>query len=193
MRGCAAERSGAAEVGEVETGFARTLGFGAVAAAVLPVVVLALGPILGASTALGVSLVLATTGYLVVLTPGPRSKLAVGFGALATGGVAFAASSSVRELLLVLTLGVSLVRSGLLYRRRPLRAVLIEGVVVLGSLAAARFLATPGPLGAAIALWGWFVVQSFYFLLGGLTQRKLQPEGDAFEAARQRLEELLAP
>ncbi len=178
---------------EAEAGFARTLVFGAAAAAGLPIAVLGLGALLGTHAALGLTLVLATAGYLVVLTPGARSKLALGFGAGVMGLVAWSATDSVRELLLVLTLGVSLVRSGVLYRRRPLRAVVIEGIVLLGSLATARFLATPGLLGTAIALWGWFVVQSFYFLLGGLTLRRPQPEGDPFEAARQRLEELLAP
>jgi hypothetical protein len=178
---------------EVEAGFARTLMFGAAAAAGLPIAVLGLAPVLGADAALGLTLVLATAGYLVVLTPGPRGKLALGFGTGVVGLIAWSATGSVRELLLVLTLGVSLVRSGVLYRRRPLRAVVIEAIVGVGSLATVRFLAAPGLLGSAIALWGWFVVQSFYFLLGGLARRRPQPEGDAFETARQRLEELLTP
>ena len=178
---------------EAEGGFARTLTFGAVAAAGLPIAVLFLAPVLGTHAALRLTLVLATAGYLVVLTPGARSKVALGFGSVAVGLIAWSTTASARELLLVLTLGVSLVRSGVLYRRQPLRAVVIEAIVGVGSLATAGFLATPGLLGSAIALWGWFVVQSFYFLLGGLVVRRSQPEGDPFEAARQRLEELLAP
>lgn len=183
-----------AERPEIEGGFARTLGYGAAAAAGLPVAILALQPILGVQRGLGLALVMATAGYLVALTPGPRSKLAMGVAALLAGGVAWGVvAGSSRELFLALTLGVSAVRSGVLYRRRPLRAVVIEGIVAIGSLATARWLATPGLLGEALALWGWFVVQSFYFLLGGLTLRRPRPEGDAFETARQRLEELLAP
>jgi hypothetical protein len=174
------------------SGFVRTLVFGAVAAASLPVSILLTLPVLGFHGALALHGVLSSVGYAVLLSSGSRQRLAVGVVGLA-GGLAVAAfSRSPGELLVLLSLGLALVRSGWLLEQRSWRALAVEGVVLVGSLASARFVAAPGLLGSALALWSWFVVQSFYFLVGGLRVRRPSPEGDAFDAARRELLDLLA-
>ena len=172
--------------------FGGTLVFGALAAAILPVTVLAASPFLGVSRALMLHAILATVGYAMVLTSGARRRLAVGAVSLAGGLVLAGLSRSPGELLVLLSLGLGLLRSGWLFRRRTLRAVAIESLVLVGSVAVARFLAAPGLLGSALAVWGWFVVQSFYFLIGGIeTRRPKLREGDPFDEAQRELEELL--
>ncbi len=176
---------------ERSKGFGRTLAFGALAAATLPVFVLAMAPLLGSGRALVLHAILITAGYGMVLASRARQRLAVGAVACLGGLVLAGASSSSGELLVGLSLGVGLIRSGWLLERRTLRAVVVEGLVLIGSVTTAHFLASPGLLGGAVALWGWFVVQSFYFLVGGLRVRSPRRAGDPFDAARRELQELL--
>jgi hypothetical protein len=56
----------------------------------------------------------------------------------------------------------------------------------------ARFLASPGLLGIALALWGFFLVQSVFFAIGGTHERR--PEAgalDPFDRAKRRMLEVL--
>ncbi len=178
---------------EASRGFARTLAFGALAAATLPLSVLALGPWLGAAGARTAHVVLATAGYLAVLAPpGARRRLAVALAAAAAGVFWWGLAGSLASLFAGLSGIVAVFRSGWLFRRGTARAMVVEGGVLLLALATWHGLAGPGLPGQALALWGWFVAQSFYFLPGGLARRRRRPDGDAFERARQRLEELLA-
>ena len=86
---------------------------------------------------------------------------------------------------------VAAVRSGILYRGPQPRLLLLEAVLLLGGLATAKLLASPGVLGIALAVWGYFVVQSLYFLLARPRARAGTAAGDPFESARERLEGLL--
>ena len=167
------------------SGFTRTLGYGAFASAVLPLAVLALSPVIGAAAALGLYGVFAVAGYLAVLvTGGARRRVGLACGSLAVGLAAWAVSESVSQLLVLLTVAVGLARSGLVLRHQSsLRGAVIEVVVFVGALLAARFLATPGLVGSAIALWGWFVVQSFAFLLGSIGRRRPRVGGDQISSS----------
>jgi hypothetical protein len=173
-------------------GFGRTLGYGAIAALGLPVFVLATGRSLETQPAITLYAVAATAGYLAVLARGARTRVAVAVAAFALGLVVRAIFVGMAPLFLVLSLGVALVRSGLLFERRSLRGAGIEAVVLVVALVSAHLLSSPGLLAAALAVWGWFVAQSFYFLLGGFARRRTRAQADPFETARSRLEELLA-
>jgi hypothetical protein len=62
-----------------------------------------------------------------------------------------------------------------------------ETCLLAGGLGLARFLAGPDTLQVAFAIWGFFLVQSFFFLLGGVAERAERPSGlDPFEVARAR-------
>lgn len=185
--------AGSGVCSEAARGFARTLAFGALAAATLPLSVLALGPWLGGAGARAAHGVLATAAYLAVLAPpGARRRLAVALAAAAAGVLWWGLAGSFAGFLAGLSAIVAVFRSGWLFRRGVARAMVVEGSVLLLALATWYGLAGPGLPGQALALWGWFVAQSFYFLPGGLARRRRRPDGDAFERARQRLEELLA-
>jgi hypothetical protein len=173
--------------------FTKTLCFGAVAAASVPLTVLALAGWIGPHHALALHAVAVTAGYLAFLSNGLRRRLAVFAGAALAGGIAWAMAGSTTSLVVLLGLLVAVVRSAILFRGRPARAVAIELAVLAGSLVTAEFLFTPGILGSALAAWGWFVAQSFYFLLGGITPRRREKRGDPFDHARQCLERLLEP
>ncbi|RIL01431.1 MAG: hypothetical protein DCC71_17730, partial [Proteobacteria bacterium] len=61
-----------------------------------------------------------------------------------------------------------------------------------GGLALARFVAAPGALGIALALWSFYGVQSAFFLAGGVRERAADGAGaDRFERARRRALALL--
>ena len=82
---------------------------------------------------------------------------------------------------------LALSRSGFLYRSQPARALLLEGALSGGGLAFAYAMAGPGLLATALAIWGFFLAQSLFFLAGGVKQRDAEPAGtDPFEKARQR-------
>jgi hypothetical protein len=68
----------------------------------------------------------------------------------------------------------------------------VEATLLGGGLVLARWLATPGPLGVVLALWGFFAVQAGFFLVGGVGERPREAGGvDRFEAARRRALALL--
>jgi hypothetical protein len=79
-------------------------------------------------------------------------------------------------------------RSGILYRSRPLRALVLESLLAAGGLVFAGQLA-----GASLALaaWGYFLVQSLFFLVGGIEARPDPGPADPFERARAELLALL--
>jgi hypothetical protein len=68
----------------------------------------------------------------------------------------------------------------------------METCLLAGGLGLSRFLAGPNPLQIALAIWGFFLVQSFFFLVGGVAERAEVAAGlDPFELARARALALL--
>lgn len=174
--------------------FSRTLGVGAVAALSLPLTVLGLGHSLGAETALALHAVAVTAAYLACLAPGAGNRVAVfAIVSLLGAGVWMVAGPPHTGSVLI-GLAVAAVRSGWLFPRNTLRALALEaGVLVAASATAACLLPLfPSPLvGAAVATWGWFVAQSFFFLVGDPLPAARPSRGDAFERAAGELEKLL--
>jgi hypothetical protein len=173
-------------------GFVRTLLFGGVAALAVPAVWLGAAPWLGGFAALGLYLVGLTGAYLAWIA-----------GSLRRGLVAGALGSAAAMVLLVLAapylillaagcaVVVAALRSGFLFRGPQPRLWVLEAVLLVAALAVAGALAAPGWLGVALAIWGWFLVQSVWFLLARPAPRRPGPAGDPFERARERLERLL--
>jgi hypothetical protein len=172
--------------------FGRSLLFAAVAGAGACLVpILAPHP----SAALGL-LRLYLVGCAVLYVAGLAPRLGA---ALRAGAVAAALAA----LLLLLPLGipgtalgaagiVAVLRSGLLYRARPLRSALCEAALLAGGLGLAALL-VDGRLGITLALgiWGYFLVQSVFFLIGGVTPRRAEGPQDPFDRARAELLALL--
>jgi len=176
-------------------GFARTLAFAAAAAAGWPAFLLVADPLLGTRIALSLYLVGAAVLYVAGLAPRRAQGACAGAAAaaLGVGFLVFAPSAPFAALGAALGLGIG--RSGLLYRARPARALAGEVALLGGGLLIARFLGGGrGPLDVALAIWGFGLVQSLFFLFGGVSPRGDEAGSiDPFEVARRRLEELLRP
>ncbi len=141
-------------------------------------------PILGAATAWSTCCVAIAVGYLITIAPNPARGIRIGLlaGAFGLGIVFFSPGLSVTALGCAVLLGV--MRSGFVFRAEPARALLIEGGLLAAGLALANVLAGAGVLSLAMAIWGFFLVQSLYFLLGGVGRRAEGEEGiDPFERA----------
>ena len=91
-----------------------------------------------------------------------------------------------------LAVALAVARSAFLYRAAPARAVVLETALAGGGLLFARLLAARSPLGMALAIWGFFLVQSFFFLLAGVRLREIATgHPDPFEAAHARAMEVI--
>lgn len=144
---------------------------------------LATGAVVGRKQAEAVYLLVLAALYLVWIAPGWPRKLRTGVLASAAA-VAFAfvpAPASISAAILV-----AVGRSGLLYRARPARAVVTEALLVGGGLAFAGWLGGPSLLDAASAVWGFYLLQSVFFLLGGVAESREEAHADPFEDALRR-------
>lgn len=172
--------------------FPRAIAFAALAAGgVLPWLVLA-RPILGAETALHAYLVGAAAAYLAGLAR-ERGRAAVVFVVAAAVGIAAGlATRTATELALALGVLVAVGRSAFLYRSSPARAAAIETLLIGGGLVFARLLCGRSAAPLVLALWTFFLVQSLYFLMGGIRRRaRSGRERDAFQDAYGRAVALL--
>lgn len=167
--------------------FLRSLAFGLVAALGVIPWAMALGPFFGHSWAIASYSLMAASLYAAIISPGwPRGVAlgaAAGFVALAIAVLAGRPSEAILGAALI----VAVARSGFLYRAKPARAVVVEAALVFGGLLAARALAGPTLLSAGLAVWVFFLVQSLFFLAGGVRERPPdEPRVDPFERARKR-------
>jgi hypothetical protein len=146
----------------------------------------------GADVVFALHLVACAVAYAALLGETPRRALRNGLGALVGAALVVLVASSVEGLAVGLACVTAFVRSGLEYSLRSGRGLVIEIALVLGGLAFASWLASPGWLGAAAALWGFALVQSLYFLVPGRTRaRGATGPGDPFDRARQQILALL--
>ena len=166
--------------------FLRSLGF----AAAIAGLVLVTAPLPQGLRGLAIASVAA---HVAVVAPTRRracagAGLAAGLGAalwvLPLGLAATAASGAVI---------LALCRSGVLFQARPWRAAVLEGLLLSTGLALGAILAGPHNPSRALAFWGFWLVQSGYFLAGGITPRPddRAAAGDPFEHAQARILALL--
>ncbi len=162
-----------------------SLVFGAVAALGSIPWTIATGPFFGRAWTLAGYCLAAVVLYVVAIAPSWSRGIAIGtFAALAGGAVAVLATSPA-EAILGAALILSVARSGFLYRAAPVRALLLEAALTIGGLLFACALAGPTLLGSAFAVWAFFLVQSLFFLAGGVAERAPEePAVDPFERAR---------
>jgi hypothetical protein len=164
--------------------FSGSLLFGAVAALGSVAFMVAMRSLLGASLALSTYCVASAVLYLVAMAPNWSRGIRIGFLAAVLGGATLVFAPSATVAVLGATVVLGLMRSGFLFRARPGRALTVELSLLGGGLLLANALAGAGSLGLAMAIWGFFLVQSVYFLLGGINERsESTPEIDPFEEA----------
>ena len=148
---------------------------------------IAASPLAGVSWALGLYSLGTAVAYLVWIAPSWPRGLAAGTGA----GVAALAVAVLAPMPTGAVMGAAAIlaaaRSGFLFRGRPARAFVAEGVLAGGGLALAGVLAGSTFLSLGLAFWGYFLLQSLFFLIGGIAERPAdEPRLDPFEVARRR-------
>lgn len=166
--------------------FLGSLIFAALAGLVVIPWTLAVSPIVGGSWAVGLYSLSLSGVYLLWIAPTwRRGLLAFAAAAVLSLGLAVLAPMPVGGVLgaaLIVTVG----RSGFLFAGRPLRVLVVECLLVGGGLVFARTFGS-SLFGLGLAFWGFFLVQSLFFLVGGKSERREEAaEGDPFESARRR-------
>jgi hypothetical protein len=172
--------------------FARSALFAAVTAAGWLSWVLVAAPIVGIWNARALYLVALTAVYVAGVSPRGRRPLPVALVTLVVAaGVALIARTTA-ELAIGLAAILGIARSGFLYRAAPARAAATEVALLVGGLAFARFLAAVSLPATALALWGFLLVQSLFFLVAGVRTRAVSgSHPDPFEEAQRRALALL--
>lgn len=149
-------------------------------------------PVIGWESACVAIVLVSAVLYLVVASPSWSRALPVAVLAALLSLLVGLLASTITEAVLGAALVVGLCRSGVLYRRAAARCLTVELGLLLVGLLFARLLASPSPLGAGLALWGFFLVQSLFFVVGGWEPRPVAGEnGDAFDEAERRVMEVL--
>ncbi len=141
--------------------FVRALLYAGVAGATTPLMLLLLERPLTPHAALGATALLLAVGHGVAVGPDPRTAWRALW--LGVGLAAIALLSGVLPALPAAAAIVAVVRSHFWRLGAPLRQLAIEIALVIGGVAVARSLGDPSLLGAAIAAWSFFVVQSLAF------------------------------
>jgi hypothetical protein len=171
-------------------GFGRTLAFAALAAAGLPVAVTFAGPIFGAEGATRLYLIAAAGIYAVGLCA-DRSRRAAALALAAFAGTLLAVLPLDLRATAVGAAAIVALARGALHADRPLRACTIEIALGAAGLAAADHFARGGLFALCLAVWGYFLVQSSWFLIGRRGPRAGEAAQDPFDRARARLVRLL--
>ena len=165
--------------------FGRSAAFAAVAAlGWMPWVVCA-GPLLGWSGARTAYLVMVAALYAGGLAKSPPRRAATVVGMLGAGFILTLFVNGGGELSFALATALGVSRSLLLHRGPSPRAVVLESGLLICGLAFARFLG-----GGPLAVWGFFLVQSCFFL-GGRTAAHVAVRLDPFDQAWARSVELM--
>jgi len=143
--------------------FGRALVFAVVAALSWLPWALFCGGLLGLGTARVVYLVVVAAAYIGTLGSPPRTGRAAAVAVL--GMAAGLLAHTIAELAIALAAIVGLCRVSTAGRTPGLRAVAVEVVLLASGLVFARHLALSGLPSTAVAIWGFLLVQSAYFLV----------------------------
>ena len=172
--------------------FVRSLAFAAAAAAAMLVGTPLLAPVFGERAAVRFWIVACVVAYALVMAPS-RGRAAQAAALAAAGGallLALPTGFGAHVLGAAALLGVC--RSAVLFRARPARAFVLESVLLCAGLALAAFLAGGTVLRVALGVWGFWLVQSAFFAVGGIAARPDDAaQEDPFERARTRILALL--
>jgi hypothetical protein len=170
--------------------FARSLAFAALAAAGLPVAVTFAGALFGAESAARLYAIAAAGIYAAGLSPDRSRRVAALAFAVLAGCVLALLPLDLRATAVGAAGIVAFARGVLLAEGRTLRALAIEAVFGAAGLATAAHFARGGLFALCLAIWGYFLVQSGYFLIGGRDARG-ESARDPFDRARAWLLRLL--
>jgi hypothetical protein len=171
--------------------FGRSLVFAALAAAGLPVAVTFAGFVFGGDQAARLYLIGAAGIYAIGLCADRTHRVATFAVAAFAGAILALLPLDLRSTAVGAAGIVALARGFLLPNTRNLRALAIEAVLGAAGLAVAAWFAHGGLLALCLGLWGYFLMQSGYFLIGANAPGAGDLPRDPFDQARARLQRLL--
>jgi hypothetical protein len=171
--------------------FSSSLVFAAVfGLAAVPYLLVAL-PAFGLIRTVAIGSIVSVFAYIVVASPSLVRGLRYGALTLVLGvGLYALAPAVVVPFASAALLGI--VRSGLLYRTKSGRGLAIEGMLFLLATSVAQLLAGSTVQSYGLAVWGFFLVESAFFLFEGASPRtEPEPAEDHFERARREATRLM--
>jgi hypothetical protein len=171
--------------------FAGTLGFGLLAGGGFPGFALLTAPFLGTHVALSLWLTLASIVYSALLGLSWRDRVASAFLAAVFVVPTALLSSGIATVAMGAALAVAIVRTRLLGSTRLPRAIALEVMLAALGFAFVTALGGPGWVAISLAIWGWFLVQSLYFLAAGLGEPLAETEVDPFDLATREVARIL--
>ncbi len=171
--------------------FSSSLVFAAVAGlAAVPYLLVAL-PAFGLIRTLAIGSIVSVAAYIVVASPSLVRGLRYGALTLVLGVGLYALAPKV-VVVFASAILLGIVRSGLLYRAKIARALAIEGMLFLVATSVAQLLAGSTVQSYGLAVWGFFLVESAFFLFEGASSRAGSGSAeDPFERARQEATRLM--
>ncbi|MBW2712137.1 MAG: hypothetical protein JRC77_00120 [Deltaproteobacteria bacterium] len=143
-------------------------------------------------------LTLCASSYLFGVARGPARATGAAALCVASGAFLWLSGLSAGFAGMALAVCVGVLRSGLLHAGDPeadpdfrpsfVRSFFIEAFLILGGLTLARFMLSGGLFPIPLAIWGFFLVQSGFTLVGGLARQLRETAdsenpGDPFEQA----------
>ena len=171
--------------------FGGTLAFGVAAGLGFPGFAVLSSSVLGTHTALWLWIALGAIAYSALLGHDWPGRVTGAFvaalfvvpTALLTSGIAGIAMGA--------ALAVAIARSRLCGAGQVPRTVAVEAVLAALGFAFVAALGGPGWFPISLAIWGWFLVQSLYFLLGGRSAPAPTGEIDPFDLAHDQARRIL--
>lgn len=171
-------------------GMLRTLGFGALAALGVVAWQLVLTPWFGAATSFMVYAVLCSCAFPMAIAPSLRAALGAVALALPLAFAVLVLAPGAATTMVGCALLVALTRA-VMFRAHLARSVVLEVVLFVLSLGAARVFGGGTPFGLGLGLWSYFLVQSSYFLWLRPREREAEGVTDPFDTAHGRALALL--
>lgn len=179
-------------------GFGRTLAFAAAAGLAAPIGIAALRVVLGAGLAVPAYVIGVAALYVFGLARRPVAGVVAAIFVALSGALLLLASGSLSALAVLCALEIAVLRSACLrpdLRASVPRAIAIEAALVVCGLLLAAWLVRGSFYPVSLALWGFFLAQSAFFLIGGPTAQAardtLHGDVDPFDRARSRALSLL--
>lgn len=171
--------------------FARATAFAALAAGGCIVWAVTAGPWLGTGTAVTAYLVGACALYVFALVPTGSRRVVAMLCAAGAAIIVAVHAQVLGQLALGLAAIVGVARGVTCHRTSPSRAIAIELVLGGAALLFAAALVGSTVWSVAVALWAYLLVQSCFFLIGGVRTEIPAAQPDPFEDAYRRAIALL--
>ena len=181
-------------------GFARSLRFAVLCAAACALWIVLAAPIAGRTLGVESALALATAAYLIGVAPRRASGMTAAALLLAASAALALVGMGPASFACALAVALGVLRSGWLWpvprsdAAAFARRFIAELALVGGGLAFAARLSHAGVFPEALALWGFLLVQSAFFVLEGAAApavRGAEPPVDPFEGSCRRLRAVL--